>query len=630
MLILSSAGKPIFVRYLDSDDSDGDSWATACAVVQGVRANVLSFGLSGLERGASALGDICSVHAGNRLIVFMHTEAITLVAISDNSDVEAWMRLLLEYVYSQVLFTLTDQVQAILQKTPQYDLRNMIDSNSTESIRNLLDGFDGHGCASFLTSGIEVVHPIPPELRENASKLLLHAVRNGRGSGEEDLFAILVVGTKLVTIVQPKHPTSQLHTSDLNLILTFVGKQHGLLTNDLWFPICLPRFNSGGFLYAFTSCLDPADTQLSIILISPDNRTEQFESFRSAADKVREGLGLPIKKSKILRVFDSSSLSSSGTSSISARHVTTPGRKASRKEPDEDSAISESTTSTENTESRRTHFDDKAWRKPHLDDVSDLEDDSDTEDKGSVAKRISIVGRRRPNLERQLSSTNYLDERNYLDESPACGSQIRTIHEGPLLTALKVALSDKQQEELMATYCSLANCVHFVFRCDIYVNCGESDSNGGGSLLTQCFGPSLSFPFVDAASQAHVWSVYHKLAFRLRFGSASEESLMDALDEVAAKNDNHGQYHGDCPMQRLVEEPPSVHGVTYVLEDNEWLYLGLNGKYFQLYATLPATVAPRTGAALCARLVRKLMADERNLFLANPLCWNNDRPSSRT
>ena len=81
MLILSSAGKPIFVRYLDSDDSDGDSWATACAVVQGVRANVLSFGLSGLERGASALGDICSVHAGNRLIVFMHRSDLSLVGI---------------------------------------------------------------------------------------------------------------------------------------------------------------------------------------------------------------------------------------------------------------------------------------------------------------------------------------------------------------------------------------------------------------------------------------------------------------------------------------------------------------------------------------------------------------------
>ena len=555
VLILSSAGKPIFVRYSD----DADTWATACAVVQAVRANVLSFGLSGIDRGASAFGDICSIHAGNRLIVFMHTEAITLVAISDNGHGEAWMRLLLEYAYSQVLFTLTDQVQAILQSTPNYDLRSMIDSNATESIRNLLDGFEGHGCASFLTSGIEVIRPIPPELRENASRLLIHAARNGRGSGE-DLFALLVVGTKLVTVVQPKHPTSQLHTSDLNLILTFVGKQHGLLTNDLWFPICLPRFNSGGFLYAYTSCLDPEDTQLSIILISPDNSTEQFESFRGAADKVREGLGLPIKKSKILRVFDSSSVSSSGTSSISARHV-----KASRREPDDDSAISESTASTENTESRRTHFDDKAWRKSNLDDVSDL-DDSD-EDKVSIAKRI---GMRRPNFERQLSATCYLDE------SPAYGSQIQTIHEGPLLTALKVAMSEKQQEELMATYCNLASAVHFVFRCDIYVNCGENDSNGGGSLLTQCFGPSLSFPFVDAAAQAHVWSIYHKLAFRLRFGSASGESMMDALDELELKNDiHHGKHHGNCPMQRLVESPPSVHGVTYVQEDNEWLYLGL-------------------------------------------------------
>ena len=44
---------------------------------------------------------------------------------------------------------------------------------------------------------------------------------------------------------------------------------------------------------------------------------------------------------------------------------------------------------------------------------------------------------------------------------------------------------------------------------------------------------------------------------------------------------------------------------------------------FELYATLPATVKPREGTAYCARLVRKLMGDERILFLSNPLTWNS-------
>ena len=84
--------------------------ARVCGVIQGLRAGVLSFGLGGLARGASSLGDVQSVRAGERLIVFQHTEALTLVSISDREDGnhnEAWLRLQLEYVYSQVLFILT-------------------------------------------------------------------------------------------------------------------------------------------------------------------------------------------------------------------------------------------------------------------------------------------------------------------------------------------------------------------------------------------------------------------------------------------------------------------------------------------------------------------------------------------
>merc|ERR1719232_2473753 len=113
---------------------------------------------------------------------------------------------------------------------------------------------------------------------------------------------------------------SQLHTSDLHLILTFVGRQPGLLTNELWFPLCLPRFNSSGFLYAYTSCLDPMGTGLSIVLISPDNTTNQFESFRSAANTIRKNLGLRSIKTKVLRVFDSS-VTTLAASSVSNRQT---------------------------------------------------------------------------------------------------------------------------------------------------------------------------------------------------------------------------------------------------------------------------------------------------------------------
>ena len=62
VIIMSAAGKPIFVRYGNEDE-----WATACGIIQGLRANVMSFGTDGPgEEGASSLGDVLSVIAGLR------------------------------------------------------------------------------------------------------------------------------------------------------------------------------------------------------------------------------------------------------------------------------------------------------------------------------------------------------------------------------------------------------------------------------------------------------------------------------------------------------------------------------------------------------------------------------------
>lgn len=613
VIIMSAAGKPIFVRYGRRERSGGvgvggeaneDEWATACGIIQGLRASVLTFGIDGSDRGASSLGDIQSIKAGKRLIVFKHTEALSLVSISDRSDGnhnEAWLRLLLEYAYSQVIFTLTSQVQSIFKSSPSYDLRSMMGPNVNDSIRNLLDRFDpavdtdgdggdvpvheqdsrrqssndinsnylgrNHdrtGCGSFLTAGVECIHPIPPEIREDAGKMLINAC----GSNGNDLFAMLVVGTRLVTIVQPANPSSQLHTSDLHLILTFVGRQPGLLSNELWFPLCLPRFDSSGFLYAYTSCLDPMETGLSIVMISPDNNMEQFESFRSTANHVRKMLGLPSIKTKVLRVFDTSS-NVSTASSVTTPVTGKPLRNRSRR--DSGSDLSGISADSGDSDWKKSHLDDAAWKMKYEDkDESYIEDENDGK---GIARRIS--SRRRPTFERLLSQPCYLE--NFLEESS--DEDEGYSHEVPLLTALKVALSANQQEEMMASYLNLASAVHFVFRCDIYVNGGQSAGGGDpstGSMLTQCFGPPLSFPFMDASSQSHVWDVYQRLSLRLRLGSSLVETTMDALDMIT---DAHQQYQyvdscgisRECPTQRLLESPPNVHAVTYLLEDNEWL-----------------------------------------------------------
>ncbi|KAL7506074.1 hypothetical protein ACHAXN_003422 [Cyclotella atomus] len=619
VLIMSGAGKPIFVRYGNNDrtssdmehhDEDEDQWATACSLIQAIRANAMSFGLDSDE--SAPLGDIQSIKAGRKIIVFMNTEALTLVAIGDEALDTEFMHLHLEYAYAQVIFTLTNQVNTIFRRSPNYDLRTMMGPNVNASIRNLLDRFDpveieldnldgghettydhGSGYGSFLTAAVECISPIPPELRDEASKLLIaacrfdsHRNRSRHSQVQDPLFAILMIGTKLVTLVQPSNVSSQLHTSDMHLILTFVGLQPGLLTNELWFPICLPRFDSSGFLYAFTSCLDPGGTGLSIVLISPNNSTEQFEAFRLSAMTLRKSLGLPPAKTNVLRIYDSSS-------SVSSSVATPVAGNRARARASEDDTL---TTTSGHSDDPEKHFDDTAWQREETDDYISEEDD----DTGGRAPRIKAKSK--THTKRQTLAYK----------------------ESPIIDALKIALSSQQKIALMSRYLDIASAVHFVFRCEIF---NHSNNHSPGGMLAQCFGPPIGFPFVDAASQRHVWNTYQKLSLRLRLGSASSETTMDAFDMIVASHDeNNIDLRGisrECPMQCLLESSPFEHGVTYIQENNEWLHVGLNGKFFELYATLPGSISPKTGTAYCARLVRTLMGDERSLFLSNPLTWGS-------
>jgi hypothetical protein len=329
--------------------------------------------------------------------------------------------------------------------------------------------------------------------------------------------------------------------------------------------------------------LDPFHTGLSIVLISGNNSTEQFKVFHAAADAVRENLGLPV-----LNTRSRSSLSTSSS-------MTGDNKK----------------TSTNNI----------SWSDDH--ESADSDNDYDSDEGESILSRISAAGEssRRRSVERQLSITDYSQNspratKSYPDEK-------ETPQNGPFITALKIALLPNHQEEIMRQYLELASAVHFCFRCDIYVLGSSGVSTDG--MLTQCLGPPLSFPFTNSQSQRHIWDIYQRLSLRLRLGSSSVETCYDALDMVLVQGGNNieGNISKDCPMQSLMESPPNVHGVTYLQEDNEWLYVGLNGKFFELYATLPATVKPREGTAYCARLVRKLMGDERILFLSSPLTWNS-------
>eukprot|EP00934_Nitzschia_sp_Nitz4_P007651 Nitzschia sp. Nitz4//scaffold212_size37733//30472//32118//NITZ4_007740-RA/size37733-processed-gene-0.62-mRNA-1//1//CDS//3329542043//7641//frame0 len=287
VIVMSGAGKPIFARYGTDEEI-----ARVCGLIQALRTAIQG-------NSSDSLGEIQSIQASSLRIVFQTVGSITLVliqSIGQNGiwDTEVFARLQLEYLYSQLIFTWTDHVQAILASNPGYDLKGMATPNDA-LLRGLMDEMGPNGAAGpFWSSGVQSM-PLANKWRKAVSQALFTV-----GSKTQNLaFALVVAGDKLVALVQPSFRPHQLCTSDLLLILNFVNRQGGIVNSDLWMPMCLPRFNSTGFLHAFACSLDEI-SKLKLVLISSHNTPEQFQLLRKAALDVRSCLDIPLDADKII------------------------------------------------------------------------------------------------------------------------------------------------------------------------------------------------------------------------------------------------------------------------------------------------------------------------------------------
>jgi hypothetical protein len=98
---------------------------------------------------------------------------------------------------------------------------------------------------------------------------------------------------------------------------------------------------------------------------------------------------------------------------------------------------------------------------------------------------------------------------------------------------------------------------------------------------------------------------------------------MDAFDMIKMDKsigDTFPSTTSVCPVLGLMESPPNVHGVTYLRKGKE-IFLGMNGRDFEIYFVTSNTIPVKTAAGIGTRLVRRLKEDESKLFLSNPQTW---------
>jgi len=79
------------------------------------------------------------------------------------------------------------------------------------------------------------------------------------------------------------------------LLLEFVKNLNSKSYAKLWFPVCLPQFDSSCFFHAYVESLDH-DLNVVLILISPSCEITQFRIFAEAATELKERLGFFVKQ----------------------------------------------------------------------------------------------------------------------------------------------------------------------------------------------------------------------------------------------------------------------------------------------------------------------------------------------
>lgn len=201
----------------------------------------------------------------------------------------------LDYLYLQILSTVSlSQLQSIFSKRSNFDLRRLLEG--TDGVMNSLISrlqWDFEG----LTGTLKVL-TLNEDLRSDCATALKPLAKH-----QDVLYALLLHHSTIVTLLRPK--SHSIHPSDLHILLNTISSSKSLRApnSESWLPICLPRFNSKGFVYAYISFFesdrakkveneDEADLKdeeeagLGIILITSDR--EGFFDMRTWKETILE------------------------------------------------------------------------------------------------------------------------------------------------------------------------------------------------------------------------------------------------------------------------------------------------------------------------------------------------------
>jgi len=258
IFVLSEAGKPIYSLH-------------------GEESHLVSLGgiMQALVSFVADNGDsIRSIRTSDCTIVFLVKSPLILVGVSSSGHSSAQLTVQLSYIHSQIISVLTlAQLTRIFDQRRNYDLRRML-SGSERLMTSLSSSMDKD--PSYFLSAVRCL-PLPLSTRDLVSETIIRYV----GKVSDVVFGILIADNQLVSMVRMKK--YYIHPADLHLIFNLINSTESFKHSESWTPLCLPKFDSSGFLHAHVSYLSD-NSPACLLLITTDRNA--FFNLSEARSKI--------------------------------------------------------------------------------------------------------------------------------------------------------------------------------------------------------------------------------------------------------------------------------------------------------------------------------------------------------
>ncbi|KNE64339.1 hypothetical protein AMAG_09366 [Allomyces macrogynus ATCC 38327] len=260
--VLADSGKPVYVRHGDETSMTGLLSLLQVLVAQCQRHH------------DDVLRSVQLPPPAGHLLVFLVRRPLILVAAARTRESEPQLRAQLAALHSFLLSQLTQaQLAALFARHPNLDLRPLLGAAAAAQLTHLCDAFGTD--VRFLMACVESV-PVARAVRKRFGSALLR----GSEGRPNLLYGMLLHGAgQLISLIRPK--SHSLHPSDLFNVFTLVTTHPQFRSSEHWIPVCLPKFNDQGFLFAYISYITP---EMGLVLMSSDK--EAFFEMQATREAV--------------------------------------------------------------------------------------------------------------------------------------------------------------------------------------------------------------------------------------------------------------------------------------------------------------------------------------------------------